>query len=495
MNKSPTGCRADQLFGFWFMDPAALESYREHAVAMDLEWLARSNAEAEAKEKEAPPPPYVNENGVAVINVSGPTAKYPTSFQRLLGGTSTMMVEKAMMDAQVDPAIKSVLLHMDSAPGGTVAGAFELVDRIRKVKAAGKPVFAHGSDQMTSAGYLFGAACDRITANRNCVVGSIGVRAHLVDTSQKMEKAGIKVIPIASGKYKAAGLPGTPVTDEQIAEFQREINGLNEEFVADVSKGRGLHPQTIKAMEARCYVGAEAQAKGLIDGICSYEQALGAIQQANSEARDGGGIVAALRKTNAAPQLKRSLQMQLLTEVRTLFGAADMTEEQAIESVRSLKAKADKPPTGIPQATHDAAVADRDRFKQELAAAVAKLPREADPEMLKDRADLVIGRIDLALARHDFPTAIADKFKKAVIRDGKPVPFMLTSAPDLGNMRPIDFMLGMFDGANLAPPTGSQTHPVTRHVLGSEDSEDAEAVKASADKAVADYKLSRGLKD
>lgn len=499
--KSPTGCRSDQLFGLWFIAPEALDAYREQAMAMDLDALAKMNTEAEAKEnapadpKAEPPKPYLLEDGVAIINISGPTTKYPTSFSRVLGGTSTMMVERALAQAHADGDVKSILMHFDSAPGGTVAGAFELFDRIYSLKGKGKQIWAHGSDQMTSAAVLFASACDSITANRNAIVGSIGVRAQLVDSSEKLKRDGIKVIPIASGKYKAAGTEGTPITADQVKDYQRQIDAMNDQFVADVVRGRAgkLTEERVKAMEARCYVGGEALDKKLIDGIASFDDVLSAMQNANT-AIGISGIPNVILK-HAAPE--RKLQMELLSQLRELFGAAEMSEEQAIARVRSLKTAA-----ADDTSKANKAQVEIDRLTKENGELAAFRPKPIDPEALRDRADLCIGRIDVAVAKQELPPVLATKLKGMVAaKDGKPNPFWLTTAKDI-DARPIDAIMGLFAGEKLGgPAAGSQTsvqsgNVLHRDVLGQQTKEDTsiEDGKKQAATYQTEQLASRGLK-
>jgi signal peptide peptidase SppA len=428
--KSPTGCRPDQLRGLWAIEPSDLEKLASAAERIDLNELARMNAEADACEAAEPPKdPYVLDSGVAVIQMSGPTTKYPTSFSRMLGGTSTMMTEKALRQAVADPGVRSIVMHLDSVPGGTVAGAFELYDAIRKADAV-KPVYGHADDQATSAGQLFLAACRRCTANRTAVLGSIGVRTELVDSSEKASRDGIKVIPIASGKFKAAGSPGTKITDEQVQEIQTRIDAMNDQFVADVAKGRKLDPQAIRDMEARIYVGEQAREKGLIDAVCSLGEALAYAQsqQQTSPPTVARGPVG-VGRIAAAPS-ERSPRMDLLTQLREVLGAADMTEDQAVGRVRAL-------------ATENAT------FK-------AAVPKDPDPDLLRELAEVRTDRIANFVERRDLTPAIATKLNGLLMKDGKPNPFMLVKADAIGG-RPIDLILGLFEGAKLAPPTGSQT--------------------------------------
>lgn len=489
--KSPTGCRADQLFGLWFLAPETLDAYREQATAMDLDAMAKANAEAEAAELRVPikpedPPkepakPYQISNGVAVIEISGPTTKYPTSFSRVMGGTSTLMVEKALMQASADPEVNSIMLHFDSAPGGTVAGAYELVDRIHSVKGKGKPIVAHGSDQMTSAAYLFASACDSITANRNAVIGSIGTRSQLIDTSEKLKKDGIKVIPVAAGKFKSAGMDGTKITPDQVKEFQRQIEAMNDQFIADVVKGRpNLTAEKVRAMEARCFIGAEALGNGLIDGVCSFESVLSALQQ-NKTSFGISGIPGVVTKP-AAPN-ERKLHMEILTQLRELFGAAEMSEEQALAKVRALKSDA-----VASSANAVAKQTDIDRLTKENAELLAFKPKAVDLEALKDRADLYADKIDVAVAKQEFTPVMAGKIKSLVLKDGKPNTFWLSRVDSI-DARPIDAIVGLFAGEKLGgPATGSQTGTqiLDRHVPGGEQTA-ADLQRAEGAKQAKEY--------
>jgi hypothetical protein len=154
----------------------------------------------------------------------------------------------------------------------------------------------------------------------------------------------------------------------------------------------------------------------------------------------------------AAPLIERSLHMELLTQMRDFFGAAEMTEEQAIAKVRSLKTEANE---ATAKAT--ALKSDVDRLTTENAALQAFKPKAVDMDALKDRADLYVQKIDVAVEKQEFPPVIATKLKGFVMKDSKPNPFWLTPATGI-DARPIEAVLGMFAGEKLGgPATGSQT--------------------------------------
>jgi hypothetical protein len=119
------------------------------------------------------------------------------------------------------------------------------------------------------------------------------------------------------------------------------------------------------------------------------------------------------------------------------------------------------------------------RERDERIVSLSRTPPEPDPEALRDRADLTVGRIDLAVARGDLPPAIADKLKRAVVADGKPNAFLLSRSDAIG-ARPVEYVLSLFDGAKLNPPLGSQVvFPASRTVPGADVATDDD--KAAAD--------------
>lgn len=68
---------------------------------------------------------------------------------------------------------KAVIISIDS-PGGTVVGAESLYDGIRRL-AEKKPVVAVVNGLAASGGYVVAMSGERIFAQRNAIVGSIGV--------------------------------------------------------------------------------------------------------------------------------------------------------------------------------------------------------------------------------------------------------------------------------------------------------------------------------
>jgi len=208
-------------------------------------------------------------NGVAAINIHGPLMKGVSKF----GGTSTVLTRKAIRQATQDDDIDTIVLHVDS-PGGRVAGTMELAAEVRRA-AAVKTVHAHIDDLGASAAYWSISGATTITANQMAQVGSIGTIAVLYDSSERMEKEGIKVHVISTGAFKGSGTPGTEITKADIAEFQKKVDEYNEFFLKGVSDGRKIPIEQVEQVaDGRVYIASEARSLGLIDEIMSYEDAV-----------------------------------------------------------------------------------------------------------------------------------------------------------------------------------------------------------------------------
>lgn len=206
----------------------------------------------------------VDDDGVCTINVSGALTKEETFYTRFFGGTSTDAVVKEIAEAEADPAVKAILLNIDS-PGGQAAG---MVDLFSAVANTAKPTAAYIGSIGASAAYWTAAGADQIFAGPLSIVGSIGTYMVVPDTSKAAAKAGVKVNVVSSGGMKGAGVPGTKVTPEQLADVQRVVNSINSHFIDGVTQGRGMSRARVAELaDGRVHVGAEAKELGLVDGI------------------------------------------------------------------------------------------------------------------------------------------------------------------------------------------------------------------------------------
>jgi signal peptide peptidase SppA len=211
---------------------------------------------------------YRVENGIAVIEMTGPVTKRPTCASWFFGGCDSLSLRQAVRSADRDESVRGILMVFDS-PGGEVAGTSDLA---ASVANATKPTRAYVSDQCCSAAYWVASQCDQIAAGATAIVGSIGTVMAIRDTSESEAKKGVKVHVISTGPYKGAGSAGSEVTDSHLADFQRVVDQINAEFIGAVAKGRGISTEAAEAVaDGRVHVGAAALSAGLIDCITDFD--------------------------------------------------------------------------------------------------------------------------------------------------------------------------------------------------------------------------------
>jgi signal peptide peptidase SppA len=203
--------------------------------------------------------PYEIRDGIACIDIVGPLSNAAWSWR----GTTYGEIQMQVKTAQMDPAVKGILLYVNS-PGGETDNAFETAQVIAAA-AEEKPCYAVASTMAYSAGYLLASQANRIYCSPiSGGVGSVGVYCAHMDMSEALKQAGVKVTLVSAGKGKTDGNPYEPLSASAEAQMQEEIDRLYGQFVAAVATGRGMRESEVVKLGARMYDGKEkAIASGL----------------------------------------------------------------------------------------------------------------------------------------------------------------------------------------------------------------------------------------
>lgn len=273
----------EQWFGLWAMREESFLSLVDVCRKMDV--AAHLAGPGPQSARMAVEDIVQRDGNVAIINLRGRMQKQASS---LGSAASTVEVRRAIRQAASDASVSSILLAVDS-PGGTVAGTQDLAADIAAAARA-KPVIAYIEDVGASAAYWAASQATAIYAGPTAAVGSIGTYGVVVDSSRAAENEGYKVHVVRAGNSKGAGTPGTPVTPEQLAEFQDEVNTLNEFFLAGVSSGRRMPMDQVRTLATgRVWIGQQAADAGLIDGVMSFDAALAKAKAVNPSSVSKGG--------------------------------------------------------------------------------------------------------------------------------------------------------------------------------------------------------------
>ncbi len=183
---------------------------------------------------------------------------------------------------------KGIILFIDS-PGGGVYQADEVyLALLDYKKEKGSPIYSYFGPLAASGGYYIACASDYIMANRNTLTGSIGViSGQFTDLTGLMEKFGIKITTVHSGKNKIMGSIAEPMTEEQREIMQEISDECYEQFTSIVSESRSIpKEQVIELSDGRIYTAQQAEKNGLIDSIGSMNDLIDAMKRKEFDFED-----------------------------------------------------------------------------------------------------------------------------------------------------------------------------------------------------------------
>ncbi|HYD65728.1 S49 family peptidase [Azospirillum sp.] len=213
-------------------------------------------------------------DGVAIIPVRGPLFTRSNWITRAFGFGAYDVIARDFRTAMRDPAVKSIVLDVDS-PGGMVTGTAELASLVFQARGQGKPIIAFAGGMMASAAYWVGSAADRIVAAETALLGSIGVRLDVTDTSERDARSGVKRRTIVSRQspFKA----DDHVSEEGRERVQTVVDGLAQVFVEAVARHRGTTADAVVAGYGKgdVMVARDAKAAGMADDLGTFEGMIG----------------------------------------------------------------------------------------------------------------------------------------------------------------------------------------------------------------------------
>jgi signal peptide peptidase SppA len=215
---------------------------------------------------------------VAVIPVRGIIANRMGSMDDSSGGTSCERISAMIDQVAADPTVPTILYDFDTA-GGTVGGIETLAAKMFALRGVKKQI-AMVSGLCASAGYWLASQCDEIVSVPDGEIGSIGVRwTPHEDLSGALEKAGIKITEIYSGKYKTEWNPFETPSAEAIAVKQAQSDTVYAKFKAAVARGRGVTSAAVESGygEGRVLFAKDAKAAGMIDRIATMDDTIGRV--------------------------------------------------------------------------------------------------------------------------------------------------------------------------------------------------------------------------
>jgi hypothetical protein len=253
------------------------------------------------------PPNSRTQDGIEIVSIEGPLEHkrgfWFDSYEDILDRLEGALTGKAAQARQVwedycaagyttpdgyqpPPATpaSAVVLRWNS-PGGEAAGATAAHKRIRALRQEhGIPIYSFADELAASAAYELACGADEIWGCESAVVGSVGVIATAFDRTKENEKLGLHIELITSGAYKADGHPDRKLDDGIRGRIQKRVDALAQIFFQVVAGARGTNVRAVADLEAATFLGDEAVAVGLSDGVAEWPEFLQLVAKSVSTA-------------------------------------------------------------------------------------------------------------------------------------------------------------------------------------------------------------------
>ena len=182
---------------------------------------------------------------------------------------------KEIVQVREDPAVKAVVLRVNS-PGGSVQAAAAIEREIQLLRENGKPVIASYGGYAASGGYWISCCADKIFSDKTTLTGSIGVFGLIPSFGRALKKnVHLNVYEVGTHKHGTVGSGMTPLDPEEEALMQTHIDGIYTDFVSRVATGRDMAADAVDEIaQGRVWAGGDAIQIGLVDEIGGLEDAI-----------------------------------------------------------------------------------------------------------------------------------------------------------------------------------------------------------------------------
>jgi protease-4 len=166
------------------------------------------------------------------------------------------------------------------SPGGSVTASEAIYREMLALHAAGKPVVVSMANYAASGGYYISAPADEIWAHPATITGSIGIFTELPNINRALAKLGIGVdgvgtTPLAGQLRQDVSVLSVPLADGTRKLLQATIDYGYSQFLEHVGSGRHKTvAQVDEIAQGRVWSGVDAQSRGLVDHLGSFDDAI-----------------------------------------------------------------------------------------------------------------------------------------------------------------------------------------------------------------------------
>ena len=240
-----------------------MERYREHPEMYPPRQMRGTEQGEESN------PLIQVEDGIGILNVSGPLTSQESWLDDYFGLTSYPALSRSMLElADLRQAGEiDQIVHVFSTPGGDANGINGVTEVMRGALDMAPDTVSYTGSHALSAGYWLATVNPKLYMDKMGEVGSIGVISTIMSMARRMEEDGIDVKVVRSGKFKALLHPYEPISEAGVKEVEAKGAQFRGFFLDHVKAHRpGLLTPTLEWGEGQTFFGADAVRLGLADG-------------------------------------------------------------------------------------------------------------------------------------------------------------------------------------------------------------------------------------
>ncbi len=209
-------------------------------------------------------------HGVGAVH-RGRSRVDPLSGDVAMGSDTVTAAFRAAVD---DDRVRAILFRIDS-PGGSYVASDSIWREVSHARAAGKPVVVSMGNVAASGGYFVAIPADKIVAQPGTVTGSIGVFAGKMLSAGLWDKLGVTFDDVQVGRNATMWSGLHDYTAAERLRFDAALNRIYDDFTGKVAAGRRMPIEEVrKIAKGRVWTGEDAFARGLVDALGGYPEAL-----------------------------------------------------------------------------------------------------------------------------------------------------------------------------------------------------------------------------
>ncbi|MCX7605137.1 MAG: signal peptide peptidase SppA [Bryobacteraceae bacterium] len=187
-------------------------------------------------------------------------------------------IEQQVKLIENDPAIRGVIVRIDS-PGGDAVASDEILEQLKRLSKKKTVVFSM-SDVAASGGYYMAMTGDPIIAYPGTITGSIGVIYGKANLRGLYAKLGMNREILKRGRFADLDSTFQPLTPEGRARLRETIDFIYDGFLKRVAEGRRKKREEIEPVaQGRVWSGKRARELGLVDETGGLDEAVALLRK------------------------------------------------------------------------------------------------------------------------------------------------------------------------------------------------------------------------